>query len=483
MLYFQIIIKFKRMKNYKLAWRNLWRNRRRTIITSASVFFAVFFALFFRSIQTGSYDNMYKNAIESYSGYLQLQHADWWDEKTIDNTFSFSGEIELLLLEDENVDATIPRVESFALASSGSTTKGVMLMGIDPEKENLLSDLNLKRVKYRITPEVVEKIQGDDLFSEKSKENAALFVESSYTNDERLLLDLEIDKEEAATFLPILNEYAHYDGEPLNVGEPGVWLGDKLAQFLELEKGDTIVLLGQGYHGASAAGKYKIMGLVKLPVPDMNSRVVYMPYDIAQKFYNCGDNLTSLVIQLKNIDDKSVSKTKERLSERVPQHSRVVDWKEMNEIMIQQMEADNQGGILMIGILYMVIAFGVFGTVLMMTAERRREFGVLVAIGMQKKKLASIIAFEMMYIGLLGIALGCLITIPLITYGAHHPIIFKGEMAYMFEEYGFNPKLVFKPVSYYFLWQAFIVGLMVFVSLIHPVRKILNLKVVTALRA
>ena len=73
------------MKNYKLAWRNLWRNRRRTLITASAVFFAVFFALFFRSLQIGSYDHMFKNAIESYSGYLQVQQTDWWDEKSVDN--------------------------------------------------------------------------------------------------------------------------------------------------------------------------------------------------------------------------------------------------------------------------------------------------------------------------------------------------------------------------------------------------------------
>jgi putative ABC transport system permease protein len=471
------------MKNYKLAWRNLWRNRRRTLITAASVFFAVFFALIMRSIQIGSYDYMYKNAIESYSGYIQLQGKDWWDEKTIDNSFEYTEEINNLLLADDNVNATIPRVESFALASSGTTTKGVMVLGVDPKKEVHLSDLHEKRVRYQLSDAAVDQIKKNPLFTETTKEVVDLFVGSCYTNDERLLLDLGIKMEDAETFLPVLKEYASYESEAINPGEPGVWLGYKLAQFLELETGDTIVLLGQGYHGASAAGKYEVKGLMRLPAPEMNSSVVYMPFDIAQDLYDCDGHITSLIVNLKENDDRSVAETGVHLAELVPPETRIIDWREMNEIMISQMEADNISGQFMLGILYLVIAFGVIGTVLMMTAERKREFGVLVAIGMQKKKLASIMSFEMLYIGLLGITLASIICIPLITYGTYHPFVFSGELAYMMEDYGFEAQLVFEPVGKYVLSQALVVAIMVGVSLIYPVRKIIGLKVVTALRA
>jgi ABC-type antimicrobial peptide transport system permease subunit len=155
----------------------------------------------------------------------------------------------------------------------------------------------------------------------------------------------------------------------------------------------------------------------------------------------------------------------------------------MNEVMVSQMDADNKSGMIMIGILYLVIAFGVFGTVLMLTAERRREFGVLVAIGMQKKKLASIMSLEMLLIGLLGILGGAVVATVVILYGVDHPIVFRGEIAKMFEDFGFEPKMAFWGIDTYYIWQMFIVAMMVLVALLYPLRKIFGLNVVNALRA
>ena len=241
--------------------------------------------------------------------------------------------------------------------------------------------------------------------------------------------------------------------------------------------------MGQGYHGTTAAGKYEVKGIIRQPAPDIDNKIIYLPVDIAQQLYNAPGMLTSVALHLKKTEDENITETATRLSGKIPANTRMVDWKEMNEVMIQQMEADNISGMFMIGILYLVIAFGIFGTVLMMTAERRREFGVLVAIGMQKKKLAAVITYEMMFIGLMGVIIGSIVCIPIILYGVHHPIVFKGELAHMMEQYDFEPKLVFEPVNKYFLWQALVVGIMILVSLFNPLRKIVSLKVVNALRA
>lgn len=471
------------MDNLKIAWRNLWRNRRRTLITAASVLFAVFFALFFRSLQLGSYDKMFRDAIESYTGYIQVQQRDFWEDKTVDNTFAYNPVLDSEIVSNANVITTVPRFESFALASSGPETKGVLVMGIEPEKESYLSRIPDRMVRYRITPEALKLMNNDPRIPDKVKEFATENEGNSYTSSSMLQIDLGIGEKEAVELMPPIEGYTRFENGTIKPGEPGVWVGDRLSKYLELGIGDTLVLFSQGYHATTAAGKYPIKGIVKLPLPDIDNKVVYLPLDICQQLYNAEGRLTSLALHIIDNDDKTIEETVSSIRQIIPGDQRVMEWREMNEVLVSQLEADNYSGMIMIGILYLVIAFGVFGTVLMLTAERRREFGVLVAIGMQKRKLASVMTLEMFFIGFIGIAAGSLIAILIIMYGLDHPIVFKGAMAKTYEDFGIEPVMAFKGIDFYFIWQVIIVSLMVLLSMIYPLRKIFGMKVVNALRA
>jgi ABC-type antimicrobial peptide transport system permease subunit len=89
----------------------------------------------------------------------------------------------------------------------------------------------------------------------------------------------------------------------------------------------------------------------------------------------------------------------------------------------------------------------------------------------------------MFFIGFLGIVGGCVIASLIIFYGLDHPIVFKGEMAKMYEDFGMEPVMAFQGIDFYFLWQVIIVSLMVLLSIVYPLRKIFGMKVVNALRA
>ena len=470
------------MSNYKIAWRNLWRNKRRTLITVASVFFAIFFALIMRSLQLGTYDHMFRNAIESYTGYLQIQHEDFWDNKIVDNTFSYTPELDQAIMSLENVTGTVPRFESFALASSGALTKGVLVMGVDPEKESLLSDIRGKLVKYKLNDNNIEALKNSEI-PQETKKNLEIFRGNSYSSNSSLAIDFNIPDKDSSSILEIFRKYASFRNGYIKSGEPGVLIGDKLALYLKAGIGDTIVLLGQGYHGTTAAGKYRINGIVKLPAPDLDNKIVYLPYDVCQELYDAPGMLTSLAISVRENGDKKINSMIPEIRSKLDPQLKVMGWQEMNKLMINQMDADSKSGMIMIFILYLVIAFGVFGTVLMMTAERRREFGVLVAIGMQKSKLATVVTLEMILMGILGIASGIIAALPVIFYGYSHPIRFHGEMAKMYEDYGMEAIMPFLLPDMYILWQAIVVAIIVLIALVYPLRKITKMQVVDSLKA
>ncbi|MEL4455922.1 ABC transporter permease [Lutimonas vermicola] len=402
----------------KIAWRNIWRNKRRTLITVASIMFALFFAIIMRGFQKGSYAKMKENAVESYSGYLQIQNKDYWDDKTINNTMTFSQEMAFELAKDERVKVIIPRLESFSLASSGVSTKGVVVMGIDPDKEDKMT-----KVK-------------------------------SYLQS----------------------------GEFIEQDDKSIMLSQGLAQFLDIGVNDTLVLFSSGYHGTTAAGLYPVKGILKLPTPEMNRSTVYLPILEAQDLFSAYDRYSALVFDLYDMND--VKAVEDKLRYKIDTNEyRVMGWEAMNKELLQMIETDNAGGVIMIAILYMVIAFGIFGTVLMMTNERIREFSVMVSVGMQKRKLALVVIVELFFLTGLAVAAGVVISLPVMYYFLYNPIEFSGDAVEVMLDFNFEPVMPMSMDWSIFVFQGIAISILSLIAMSYPTIKILKLDVVKGLRS
>lgn len=473
------------MKEYiKIAWRNLWRNKRRTAITSASILFAVFFALLMRSFQLGTYDHMIKNAIESFSGFIKVQHKDFQDDPILENTFQYDNALISRLESTDGIKAMVPRVETFALASSGPFTKGALILGINPEVEKGLSDPEKRLVRHQFSIEVINSLKANSDIPEEVKSKLDDIKTKSYANKDALLLDLGYKEKDAKQFLPILLESSAFKGESLRNDDDGVLLSDRLAKYLKLNVGDTLILLGQGFQGATAAGLYPVRGLVKFPNPELDNKLIYMTLPKAQDFANLDNRVTSIAINLHDNSERNMFAKEAELNAALTGASvEAINWQKFNKVLWQQIEGDNMGGVFMLALLYFIVFFGIIGTVLMMIHERIREFGVLVAVGMRKTKLAAVILVEMMFMGLIGVFLGTLFSTPLIYILHKNPIRLTGEMEQMMESYGIEPLLPLAWLDNYTLWQCLIVILMVIVSCTIPLRKVLKLKPVQALKA
>ena len=402
----------------KIAWRNIWRNKRRTLITIASIMFALFFAIIMRGFQVGSYANMKENAIESYSGYIQIQKKGYWDDKNINNIFEFDKQVIEDLESDPRIKVIIPRLESFALASSGDATKGVAVMGISPEKEDKMTKIK------------------------------------SYLEQ----------------------------GDFINNNDRSVLVAQDLAKFLDIKINDTLVLFSSGYHGSTAAGLFHVKGILKLPIPEMNRRTVYLSITEAQNFFSTGNQFTALAFDMHNLED--VNSLEQELRSSIDQDKyEVMGWEVMNKELLQMIESDKAGGLIMIAILYMVIAFGIFGTVLMMTNERIREFSMMISIGMQKPKLILVVVFELIFLTILGIIAGIIISLPLMIYFFYHPIRFTGEMVEAMKDFNFEPVMPMSMDIQIFINQAIVIIIISLIAIYYPILKILKLNIVKGLKS
>ncbi len=401
----------------KIAWRNIWRNKRRTMITIASIMFALFFAIIMRGFQLGSYAKMKENAIESYSGYLQIHKKGYWDDKNINNIFSIDSSVVAKIKSDPRVNEVIPRLESFALASSGESTRGVAVMGISPERENEMTKIK--------------------------------------------------------TYLK--------EGEFIGDHDKSVMVAADLARFLKININDTLVLFSSGYHGTTAAGLYPVKGILKLPIPEMNRSTVYLPIKVAQNFFGTGNQFTALSLDIDNLDD--VKPVEDQIISEIDlKKYEVMGWERMNKELLQMIESDNAGGLIMVGILYMVIAFGIFGTVLMMTNERIKEFSMMISIGMQKWKLSLVVVLELIFLSFLGVIAGIIISLPVMLYFYYNPIKFSGEMVKMMNDFNFEPVMPVSLDPHIFITQAIVIFVISLFALYYPVLKISKLNIVKGLR-
>lgn len=405
------------MLYFNLAWRNIWRNKRRTIITMLSIVVAVFLASVMRSMQEGQYQDMIENTVGSFSGYIQVHADGYWDDKTLDNTLIAADSVYAKIRTEESVQAIVPRLESFALAAGQNQSRPAMVMGIDVQAEKALSD-----------PE--KRIQTGSYFER---------------NDEHSVI-----------------------------------IGSELMQRLDVQLGDSLVLIGQGFRGMSATGLYEIKGTIGFPNPQLNRNLVMMPLETAQYFLAAEDRLTALSLILDDTDQ--VESTVNSLQSTFSDDYEVMSWEIMMPELVQTIEADRGSGLIIIFILYIVVGFGILGTVLMMITERTYELGVMISVGTPRWVIALMLSIEILLMAFVGAGIGIIVSIPIAWYFNINPIQFSGDIAEVYQSYGMEAVLQFSTEPVVFYSQGITIFIITLVFSVLPLIKASRLNPVEAMR-
>jgi ABC-type lipoprotein release transport system permease subunit len=261
----------------------------------------------------------------------------------------------------------------------------------------------------------------------------------------------------------------------------GVLLGVGAANYLNLKPGDTLVCLGQGFRGATAAGLLPIAGLLDFRISEINDRIVYMPLQLADAFLQLENRITHLIIEPEN--PSSFRKLKKKLRSGLADSTLVVkDWQEMMPELLEARSIDDGGTRLIQFILYALVTFGMFGTLLMMLRERSFENAILLSIGTKRRLLGAVLWIETVLLSLFGALAGMMLAAGPILWFHVHPFQLTGEMAKAYETFGIEPVILTSIAPGVFLWQAITVFGISLVLSVYPVRAVYTLNPVKEMR-
>jgi ABC-type lipoprotein release transport system permease subunit len=269
-----------------------------------------------------------------------------------------------------------------------------------------------------------------------------------------------------------------------DLGENEIIVGKGIAEYFDIRENDTLILYGQGYRGMMAAGKYRVKGVIDLKNPDLNKLGIFMTIESARNYVSSEEISTHIIIDKEQYYDEE--KIVKDLSQILSKDYEIMTWKKTLPEIEQTITADNAGGLIMAFILYIIVVFGMFGTVLMMTEERKYEFGVLISIGMSRIRLFRIILIETIILSMIGVLLAIILTYPISYYFNLNPIdmaVLMGEGAdQMLEDLGFSP---LAPMSISWdipLSHALVIFIFSLLISIYPAIKILNLNPVKSMK-
>jgi putative ABC transport system permease protein len=359
----------------KLAWRNVKRNRRRLILTLSAIAFATFATLAMRGIQFGTYAVNIKNVVHLFSGYLQIQHEGYRESPSLRLNYFYDSAFVRSIRSIPQIKSFSPRVYGDGLIAFKDNSFGTAIMGIDPEKEQQVTNL-MQRVK-------------DGRF---------------FSSDTTL----------------------------------EVVLGYKLLENLKANIGDEIVILTQGFDGSLGNLKFRIVGAVKLGSLELDAMAAFIGLRKSQELLALPNRIHATAINVGDLDEIEPVKeelTKKIQNKKLA----VLTWEEVMPDFKQSIELDNISGILYLLMLIIIVAFGILNTVLMSVVERFREFGIVLSIGMPQTKLVVLVFIETFFVALMGLLLGNIIGWGINFYILENPIHFGSEFAKIYEEYGWLP--------------------------------------------
>ena len=197
-----------------------------------------------------------------------------------------------------------------------------------------------------------------------------------------------------------LVEGKYFKGVPKNP----VVIGQKLADKLNVKLHSKIVITLQDMDNNITAGAYRIAGIFKTSNSNFDEMNVFVRYDDLSRLLALPEG-ASHEIAIFVDDNEMVDIIQNKVKEFIPDYE-ILNWKEISPELSYLTEIMDMYMYIFIIIILLALLFGIINTMLMVILERRKEIGMLMAVGMNKIKVFTLILVETVQLSLVGGVVG-----------------------------------------------------------------------------
>ena len=331
-----------------MAWRNLWRNRRRTVITLSAIIFGVFLSVIMMAMQDQNWADMIRLAARLGAGHVTLQHPEYLDTPTLSRPVTGTDELRRLAAGNPRVIRVVERISGFNMLSTARENVGAGFLAVSPENED------------EETLSLLEAVTEGEFFRTSS------------------------------------------DG--------GIILGARLASNLDVELGSKVVYTLTDKEGEIVSGLARVSGIIETGSPSVDGGICLLPLDTVRELIGYGPDEAIQVAAF--VDDQRVTdRVVTDLEGGAPAGVAVLPWHELQPDLAVFIAMKVGGAQVMMFVLAVLVAAGIFNTLFVSVMERLREFGIMLAVGFSPSQLFRLVMLESAWLAVVGLAGAALVTI------------------------------------------------------------------------
>lgn len=470
---------------WSISWKNVWRNKNRSLVVIIAVTLGIISGVLLVGIMEGWVKQRLHDAIYNEVSHVQIHNTEYLKNEEILLTVRDTTEMVRAIEALPGLKGWVMRTRMVAMVNTPWANTGVIVYGIDPEKEKQVTEIYKK-----IVPgggEYLDKEKPGNIFI--SDKTAEILKLKQYIITDEVIDRLKAEKvpEVILSQLDTLKDVRFRSPKEFREALKGELTKKELDSYglqiidyaLDFRIRNKIQITISDETGTPVQGTFRVCGIYKTTNGGFDQATVFVNSRELAGLYNGKSILTHEIAILLN-DIENADSVKEKLTGISPDNT-ISTWKElapdaamMNDYMIMYY-------FIFIGIVMLALAFGIINTMMMTILERTKELGMLMAIGMNRKRVFNMIMLETVFLTLVGAIAGMMsgwvIVEALGKTGIHFSTWGEG-----FEAIGFAAIVYPVITPDFFIIITVMVIVTAIISSVWPARKALKLIPVEALR-